>query len=151
MKYSAFPSQEVQAIQRSVEQTTAIRTTAIDLAARLHTLFEQRHPKSKWGVEIDVSDIDCLKIKTPYGLAQARLQLYVENTKINGRYLIERQSTDSYGRPLWQEVWAFQISPYGEITHGDGGEYCFEDDQFDEAEKIGYLAMSIIYAISKRN
>lgn len=149
MKYNAFPSQEVQAIQRSVEHTTAIRKTATELAARLHTLFEQSHAKSKWGVEIDVSDADCLKFKTPYGPAQARLQLFIESTKVNGRYLIERQSTDSYGRPLWQEVWAFQVSPHGAITHGDAGECCFEGYQFDEAGKIGYLAMSIVYAIAK--
>lgn len=148
MEHLSVTEQQADSVRTVVDDIEIITRHAFAIFDRLRNLLSNSYIIESWGLSLTSQGNGPLaELSTPFGPIRMDLVPFVDEHGVQGRYVIEKQTTSPLGEIVWRKVWSLRLDKDGKVFQGNEVSKSIPSRQraFGEDNDIVSLALSILY------
>ncbi|MGN8276784.1 hypothetical protein [Pseudomonas sp. SMN5] len=152
MEHLPVTDRQADLVRRAPEEIEQIRKHALSVFDRLRNLLSGQFVQDTWGLSlVSTSHGPLAEISTPFGLVRMDLVPFVNDSGVQGRYVVEKRGVSETGEVFWRRIWSLRLNTDGQVFQGDeisGSIHArlrFTGEDID----ITRIALSILYMAGK--
>jgi len=152
MEHLPVTDRQADLVRHAPDEIEQIRKHALSVFDRLRNLLSEQFVQHTWGLSlVSTSHGPLAEISTPFGLVRMDLVPFVNESGIQGRYVVEKRGVSETGEVFWRRIWSLRLNTDGQVFQGDEvsgsipARLRFAGEDID----IARIALSILYMAGK--